>query len=128
MGFGVAGLGFRLQPLAFLGAPCLTLPLVTYHSVCYELCGPALSWQEWKAELKDLTKLLHRAEGPRGAEADLWEDAAEEAARKLQMLYGRGAEKRHYEELLRLKPRGRIPTSRTITLKAEEVMSMFSLL
>lgn len=87
----------------------------------------ALPWQEWKAELKDLTTLLHRAEGPREEDADMWarDDAAEEAAEKLQMLYGRGAEQRPYEDLLRTKPRVRIPTSRTITLKAEEVMSRF---
>jgi hypothetical protein len=85
----------------------------------------ALPWQEWKAELKDLTKLLHRAEQSGEEEADLWDrdDATEEAAQKLRMLYGHGAERRHYEELLRLKPRGRIPNSRTITLKAEEVTS-----
>lgn len=69
--------------------------------------------------------LLHRADGPGGEEVDLWarDDAAEEAAQKLQMLYGHGAERRHYEDLLKMKPRGRIPTSRIITLKAEEVMS-----
>lgn len=87
----------------------------------------ALPWQEWKAELKDLTTLLHRADGPREEDADMWarDDAAEEAAQKLQMLYGRGAERRPYEDLLRTKPRVRIPTCRTITLKAEEVMSRF---
>lgn len=62
-------------------------------------------------------------EGSREEELDLWDDAAEEAAWKLQMLYGHGAERRHYEDLLRMKPRGRIPTSRTITLKAEEVVA-----
>lgn len=74
-----------------------------------------------------MTKLLHRAEWSGEEEAETWDrdDAAAEAARKLQMLYGHGADRKHYEDLLRMKPRGRIPTSRTITLKAEEVASSF---
>ncbi|XP_060247329.1 nuclear GTPase SLIP-GC isoform X1 [Meriones unguiculatus] len=115
-----------IQEAMFLpvsGESVCTACIVQVSSGCceqYEAKIHLLSDQEWKAELKDLTKLLHRVEGPGGAEADLWDNAAEEAAWKLQMLYGRGAEKRCYEELLRMKPRGRIPTSRTITLKAEE--------
>lgn len=86
--------------------------------------GPTLSWQEWKEELKNLTTLLHRTEGL-GEEEDAWDrgDAAEEAVWKLQMFYGNGAEEKSYEELLRAKPRGKIPTSRVISLKAEEVAS-----
>ena len=92
-------------------------------------CGvglaPPLSRQEWKEELKNLTTLLHRTEGPGGEEEDAWDrgDAAEEAVWKLQMFYGNGAEGKSYEELLRAKPRGKIPTSRVISLKAEEVAS-----
>ena len=87
--------------------------------------GPPLSQQEWKEELKNLTTLLHRTEGPGGEEEDAWDrgDAAEEAVWKLQMFYGNGAEGKSYEELLRAKPRGKIPTSRVISLKAEEVAS-----
>lgn len=85
-----------------------------------------LSWQEWKEELKNLTKLLHRTEDL-GEEVDTWDrdDAVEEAIWKLQMFYGNGAERKSYEELLRAKPKGKIPTSRIITLKAEEVASRF---
>ena len=92
--------------------------------------GPALSWQEWKEELKNLTTLLHRSEELGGDEEDAWDrgDAVEEAVWKLQMFYGNGAEGKSYEELLRAKPRGKIPTSRVISLKAEEVASNVSLM
>lgn len=72
-----------------------------------------------------MTKLLHRTEELGGEEVDAWDrdDAMEEAIWKLQILYGNGAEKKNYEELLRAKPKGKIPTSRIITLKAEEVAS-----
>lgn len=95
--------------------------------LCFEGLGPALPWQEWKEELKNLTKLLHRTEELDREEADAWDrdDAVEEAIWKLQMLYGNGAERKNYEELLRAKPKGKIPTSRIITLKAEEVASRF---
>ncbi|XP_052047129.1 nuclear GTPase SLIP-GC isoform X2 [Apodemus sylvaticus] len=117
-----------IQQAMFLpvsGESVCTSCIVQVSSGCceqYEARIHLLSDQEWKAELKDLTKLLHRAERSGEEEADVWgrDEAAEEAARKLQMLYGHGAEKRHFEDLLRVKPRGRIPTSRIITLKAEE--------
>ncbi|XP_051017003.1 nuclear GTPase SLIP-GC [Acomys russatus] len=115
-----------IQQAMFLpvsGESVCTSCIVQVSSGCceqYKAKIHLLSDQEWKAELKDLTRLLHRAEGPWAEETDMWDDAAEEAAWKLQTLYGRGAERRHYEDLLRMKPRGRIPTSRTITLKAEE--------
>ncbi|XP_077625846.1 nuclear GTPase SLIP-GC isoform X1 [Crocuta crocuta] len=88
----------------------------------YEAKIHLLSDQEWKEELKNLTKLLHRTEELDREEADAWDrdDAMEEAIWKLQMLYGNGAERKNYEELLRAKPKGKIPTSRIITLKAEE--------
>lgn len=48
---------------------------------------------------------------------------------KLQVVYGIGAENKSYKELLRMKPKAKIPASRVITLKAEEVVSrcVFSL-
>lgn len=75
-----------------------------------------------------MTKLLHGTEEPGREEADVWDrgDAVEEAIWKLQMIYGNGAERKNYEELLRAKPKGKIPTSRIITLKAEEVASRYS--
>ncbi|XP_076786945.1 nuclear GTPase SLIP-GC isoform X1 [Arvicanthis niloticus] len=117
-----------IQQAMFLpvsGESVCTSCIVQVSSGCceqYEAKIHLLSDQEWKAELKDLTKLLHRAEQSQEEEADTWDrdGAAAEAARKLQILYGHGAERRRYEDLLRVKPRGRIPNSRTITLKAEE--------
>nr|XP_051687746.1 nuclear GTPase SLIP-GC isoform X2 [Oryctolagus cuniculus] len=89
----------------------------------YEAKIHLLSDQEWKEELKNLTKLLHRTEDLSGEEADAWDkddDAMEEAMCKLQVVYGMGAENKSYKELLRAKPKAKIPTSRIITLKAEE--------
>ncbi|XP_076401344.1 nuclear GTPase SLIP-GC isoform X2 [Peromyscus maniculatus bairdii] len=125
-----------IQQAMFLpvsGESICTSCIVQVSSGCceqYEAKIHLLSDQEWKAELKDLTMLLHRADGPRGEEVDMWarDDAAEEAAQKLQMLYGHGAERRHYEDLLKMKPRGRIPTSRIITLKAEETIDKCSVI
>ncbi|KAM8763808.1 nuclear GTPase SLIP-GC isoform 1-T1 [Rhynchonycteris naso] len=90
--------------------------------LCPKGLGPPMPWQEWKEELKNLTKLLHRTEELSREEADVWDrdEAVEEAICKLQMLYGRGAERKNYEELLRAKPKRKIPTSRIITLKADE--------
>lgn len=107
------------------GESICTSCIVQVSSGCceqYEAKIHLLSDQEWKEELKNLTTLLHRTEGPGGEEEDAWDrgDAAEEAVWKLQMFYGNGAEGKSYEELLRAKPRGKIPTSRVISLKAEE--------
>ncbi|XP_012786741.3 nuclear GTPase SLIP-GC [Ochotona princeps] len=93
------------------------------HREQYEAKIHLLSDQEWKEELKNLTKLLHRTEDPSGEEADAWDNedgAMEEAMWKLQVVYGIGAENKSYEELLRMKPKAKIPASRVITLKAEE--------
>ncbi|XP_037669096.1 nuclear GTPase SLIP-GC isoform X2 [Choloepus didactylus] len=88
----------------------------------YEAKIHLLSNQEWKEELKNLTKLLRGTEDLGREVEDAWDkdDAVEEAIWKLQMFYGKGAESRNYEELLRAKPKGKIPTSRIVTLKAEE--------
>lgn len=78
-----------------------------------------------------MTKLLHRTEDLSGEEADAWDkddDAMEEATCKLQVVYGMGAENKSYKELLRAKPKAKIPTSRVITLKAEEVVSTLFIL
>lgn len=117
-----------IQQAMFLpvsGESICTSCVVQVSSGCceqYEAKIHLLSDQEWKEELKNLTKLLHRTEELGREEADEWDgdDAVEEAVWKLRMLYGDGAERKSYEELLRAKPRGKIPTSRVITLKAEE--------
>ncbi|KAM9675395.1 nuclear GTPase SLIP-GC isoform 6-T12 [Dama dama] len=107
------------------GESICTSCIVQVSSGCceqYEARIHLLSDQEWKEELKNLTTLLHRTEELGGEEEDAWDrgDAVEEAVWKLQMFYGNGAEGKSYEELLRAKPRGKIPTSRVISLKAEE--------
>ncbi|XP_032711581.1 nuclear GTPase SLIP-GC isoform X5 [Lontra canadensis] len=117
-----------IQQAMFLpvsGESICTSCIVQVSSGCceqYEAKIHLLSDQEWKEELKNLTKLLHRTEEPDREEADMWDrdDAVEEAIWKLQMFYGNGAERKSYEELLRARPKGKIPTSRIITLKAEE--------
>ncbi|KAM9194142.1 nuclear GTPase SLIP-GC [Dugong dugon] len=116
-----------IQQAMFLpvsGENICTSCIVQVNSGCcdqYEAKIHLLSDQEWKEELKNLTKLLHETE-ELGKEVDAWDrdDAVEEAIWKLQVLYGNGAESKNYEELLRAKPKGKIPTSRIITLKAEE--------
>ncbi|XP_006864494.1 PREDICTED: nuclear GTPase SLIP-GC [Chrysochloris asiatica] len=116
-----------IQQAMFLpvsGEGVCTSCIVQVSSGCcdqYEAKIHFLSDQEWKEELKNLTKLLHRTE-ELGSEEDAWDrdDAVEEALWKLQMIYGNGAESKNYEELLKAKPKGKIPTSKIITLKAEK--------
>lgn len=117
-----------IQQAMFLpvsGESICTSCIVQVRSGCceqYEAKIHLLSDQEWKEELKTVTELLHRTEELGGEEVDAWDrdEAMQEAIWKLQILYGNGAEKKNYEELLRAKPKGKIPTSRIITLKAEE--------
>ncbi|KAM5264102.1 nuclear GTPase SLIP-GC [Ctenodactylus gundi] len=117
-----------IQQAMFLpvsGESVCTSCVVQVSSGCceqYEAKIHLLSGQEWKEELRNLTKLLHRTEEADGEDVDAWDrdDAVEEAIWKLQMVYGTRAERRSYEDLLRAKPRGKIPPSRIITLKAEE--------
>ncbi|XP_047616854.1 nuclear GTPase SLIP-GC [Phacochoerus africanus] len=117
-----------IQQAMFLpvsGESICTSCIVQVRSGCCELYEAKihlLSDQEWKEELKNLSKLLNRTEELGREEEDAWnkDEALEEAIWKLQMLYGPGAERKSYEELLRAKPIGKIPPSRVITLKAEE--------
>ncbi|XP_005373820.1 PREDICTED: nuclear GTPase SLIP-GC isoform X2 [Chinchilla lanigera] len=119
-----------IQQAMFLpvsGDSICTSCVVQVSSGCceqYEAKIHLLSDQEWKEELKNLTKLLHKTEEPGGEDVDedVWDkdEAMEEAIWKLQVVYGTGAERKNYEDLLRVKPKGKIPTSRIITLKAEE--------
>ncbi|XP_045391497.1 nuclear GTPase SLIP-GC isoform X1 [Lemur catta] len=117
-----------IQQAMFLpvsGENICTSCIVQVSSGCreqYEAKIHLLSDQEWKEELKNLTRLLHGTEELGGDEVAAWDrdDAVEEAIWKLQMVYGNGAESKSYEQLLRVKPKGKIPTSRIITLKAEE--------
>uniref|UniRef100_A0A667HB52 Nuclear GTPase, germinal center associated n=1 Tax=Lynx canadensis TaxID=61383 RepID=A0A667HB52_LYNCA len=114
---GLFGSTGQAMFLPVSGESICTSCIVQVSSGCceqYEAKIHLLSDQEWKEELKNLTKLLHRTEELDREEADAWDrdDAVEEAIWKLQMLYGNGAERKNYEELLRAKPKGKIPTSR----------------
>ncbi|XP_058143855.1 nuclear GTPase SLIP-GC [Dasypus novemcinctus] len=117
-----------IQQAMFLpvsGENICTSCVVQVSSGCcdqYEAKIHLLSDQEWKEELKNLTELLHGMEDLGREEEYAWnrDDAVEEAIWKLQMFYGKGAENKNWEELLRAKPKGKIPTSRIISLKAEE--------
>ncbi|KAG8506317.1 Nuclear GTPase SLIP-GC [Galemys pyrenaicus] len=109
------------------GESSCTSCIVQVSSGCreqYEARIHLLSDQEWKEELRQLTRFLHGTEEPGGEEEEeeAWgrDDAAEDARCKLQALYGHGAERRSYKELLRAKPKEKVPASRVITLKAEE--------
>ncbi|XP_027703654.1 nuclear GTPase SLIP-GC isoform X3 [Vombatus ursinus] len=95
----------------------------------YEAKIHLLSDQEWKEELRNLTELLQRPEEEDGEE-ESWDrdNAVEEATWKLQVLYGNGAECKSCEELLRAKPRAKIPASRIITLKGEETIDKCSVI
>ncbi|XP_062942636.1 nuclear GTPase SLIP-GC isoform X2 [Cynocephalus volans] len=115
------------------GESVCTSCIVQVSSGCraqYEAKVHLLSDQEWKEELKNLTQLLHRTEELGGAEAGAWDrdDAVQEATWKLQTVYGNGAERKNYEELLRARPKGKIPTSRVVTLKAEETIDKCSVI
>ncbi|KFO38079.1 hypothetical protein H920_00474 [Fukomys damarensis] len=119
--FGITGAG-KSSLINAIIQQAMFLP-VSGDSICTSCVV-----QEWKEELKNLTKLLHRMEeaGGEDADADVWDadEAIEEATWKLKMVYGTGAERKNYEDLLRAKPRAKIPTSRIITLKAEEAQEL----
>ncbi|XP_055969873.1 nuclear GTPase SLIP-GC [Sorex fumeus] len=103
------------------GASCI-LQTSCHHSQHWEARVHLLSAQEWKEELRHLSRVLQGAgRAPLGPE-DGDEDVAE-ALWKLQLVYGPGAEQRSYEELLRETPQN-LPTSRVITLKAEEAAEL----
>ncbi|XP_043845901.1 nuclear GTPase SLIP-GC [Dromiciops gliroides] len=103
---------------------CTSCIVQVSSSICkqYEAKIHLLSDQEWKEELRNLTKLLQRPEEEEDGEENSWDrdNTVEEAIWKLQVLYGNGAERKTYEELLRAQPRAKIPASRVITLKGEE--------
>ncbi|XP_020839654.2 LOW QUALITY PROTEIN: nuclear GTPase SLIP-GC [Phascolarctos cinereus] len=132
--FGAAGAG-KSSLLNAIIHQAMFLP-VSGESVCtscivqvsssscehYEAKIHLLSEQEWKEELRNLTTLLQRPEEEEDGEEESWDrdNAVEEATWKLQVLYGNGAERKSCEELLRAKPRAKIPASRIITLKGGE--------
>ncbi|XP_004614798.2 nuclear GTPase SLIP-GC [Sorex araneus] len=110
-----------LLPVSGPGArPSCILQTSCHHSQHWEARVHLLSAQEWREELRHLSRVLQGAgRAPPGPED---EDAAE-ALWKLQLVYGPGAERRSYEELLRQTP-GNVPASRIITLRAEEATEL----
>ncbi|NXD12172.1 SLIP GTPase, partial [Nothocercus nigrocapillus] len=94
-------------------------------SVCrskhYEANIFLLSEKEWKEELKHLLAFLEEHDDDEEGESN---KDVELAISKLRTVYGEGAERRSYEELLRATPKVNIPSTRHITLrkpKAEEL-------
>ncbi|XP_032657608.2 nuclear GTPase SLIP-GC-like [Chelonoidis abingdonii] len=91
----------------------------------YEAKIHLLSSQEWKEELKNLVALLRKSrEEEEEEEEGEDEDVVSEAVQKLQALYGRDAEKRSYEDLLRAKPLVNIPSSKCIRLQAAQAKEL----
>nr|XP_042703101.1 nuclear GTPase SLIP-GC-like [Chrysemys picta bellii] len=87
----------------------------------YEAKIHLLSLQEWKEELKNLVELVRK---PGEEEEEEEEGDVGEAVQKLQALYGRGAETRPYEDLLRAKPLVHIPSSNCILLKGVQAKEL----
>ncbi|CAM4529043.1 unnamed protein product [Lepidochelys olivacea] len=91
----------------------------------YEAKIHLLSLQEWKEEMKNLVELVRkpRAEEEEEEEGE-GEDDVGEAVQKLRALYGRHAETRPYEDLLRAKPLVNIPASKCILLKGVQAKEL----
>ncbi|XP_013800501.2 nuclear GTPase SLIP-GC-like [Apteryx mantelli] len=87
----------------------------TSRNKYYEANIFLLSEEEWRDELRYLFVLLE-SENNNGEK----DDDMEHAIRKLRAVYGEGAERKSYQELLRAKPAITIPSSRRITLKKAE--------
>ncbi|NXE57247.1 SLIP GTPase, partial [Casuarius casuarius] len=87
----------------------------TYGNKHYEANIFLLSEEEWKDELRNLVLLLEPENEDDESDTDM-----EHAIGKLRAVYGEGAERRSYEELLRAKPVITIPHSRRITLRKAE--------
>lgn len=83
----------------------------------YEAKIHLLSLQEWKEELKNLVELVWT---PGEEEEEEEEDDVGEAVQKLRALYGRDAETRSYEDLLRAKPLVNIPAANCIRLEGAQ--------
>ncbi|XP_065258190.1 nuclear GTPase SLIP-GC-like [Emys orbicularis] len=91
----------------------------------YEAKIHLLSLQEWKEELKNLVELVRKpGEEEEEEEEGKGEDDVGEAVQKLQALYGRDAETRPYEDLLRAKPLVNIPPSKCIRLEGAQAKEL----
>ncbi|XP_035178548.1 nuclear GTPase SLIP-GC-like [Oxyura jamaicensis] len=78
-----------------------------------------LSQEEWMDEVKSLVTLLEteREDGENDSDT-------QHAVRVLRAVYGEGAEKRSYEDLMKAKPDITIPSSRVITLTTTEAEAL----
>ncbi|XP_067392505.1 nuclear GTPase SLIP-GC-like [Emydura macquarii macquarii] len=88
----------------------------------YEAKIHLLSLQEWKEELKNLVELVKKPEEEEGEQEEEEEEEGDvgEAVQKLRALYGKDAEARSYEDLLRAKLLVNIPAKKCILLKAAQ--------
>ncbi|XP_039374014.1 nuclear GTPase SLIP-GC-like [Mauremys reevesii] len=93
-----------------------TVQVSSSRSKNYEAKIHLLSLQEWKEELKNLVELVQIP----GEE----KDDVGEAVQKLQALYGRDAETRSYEELLRAKLLVNIPAAKCIPLTGAQAKEL----
>ncbi|XP_074845170.1 nuclear GTPase SLIP-GC isoform X2 [Carettochelys insculpta] len=89
----------------------------------YEAKIHLLSLQEWQEELKNLVELVGRPE-----EEEEGEEDTGEAVRKLRTLYGRHAETRSHEDLLRMKLLVTIPSSKYILLRGARAKELADIL
>ncbi|KAJ7341380.1 hypothetical protein JRQ81_005411 [Phrynocephalus forsythii] len=84
----------------------------------YEATIHLLSEGEWRDELKKLVAVLQR--NGDDEEEDSTDECVSDATKKLQALYGVGAEKESYEALLRARLKVTIPPRRTISFRKNE--------
>ncbi|XP_044867805.1 nuclear GTPase SLIP-GC-like [Mauremys mutica] len=91
----------------------------------YEAKIHLLSLQEWKEELKNLVELVRKPrEEEEEEEEGEGEDDVGEAVQKLRALYGRDAENRFAEDLLRAKPLVNIPAAKCIRLEGAQAKEL----
>ncbi|XP_039374225.1 nuclear GTPase SLIP-GC-like [Mauremys reevesii] len=91
----------------------------------YEAKIHLLSLQEWKEELKNLVELVRKPrEEEEEEEEGEGEDDVGEAVQKLRALYGRDAETRFAEDLLRAKPLVNIPAANCIRLEGAQAKEL----
>ncbi|NXI65111.1 SLIP GTPase, partial [Anseranas semipalmata] len=91
----------------------------TCTSTQYEAKIFLLSEQEWKDEVRSLLTLLESENGDSENDSDI-----DHAIKVLQAIYGKGAENKNFEDLMRTKPEITIPSSRVITLRQPEAQDL----
>ncbi|XP_066482833.1 nuclear GTPase SLIP-GC isoform X2 [Tiliqua scincoides] len=96
----------------------------------YEAKVHLLSDQEWKDEVKKCVAILSRIEDEDNDdnEVDTYDDSVQEASSTLCGIYGDGAEKKAYEDLLKMKMKVTLPPRRIIKIKEKESVAACSVL